>query len=98
MPTLILFAPLIGALICGFGWRFIGEKPATVTATALLFFSALLSWVVFFGHSGDTVETSIDLEHWTTTGVTLTEPDLDGQVTASVERNASSCCFCARAY
>jgi NADH-quinone oxidoreductase subunit L len=28
MATIILFfAPLIGALICGFGWRIIGEKP-----------------------------------------------------------------------
>ncbi len=26
MTTIILFAPLIGALICGFGWRLIGEK------------------------------------------------------------------------
>ncbi len=47
MPTIILFAPLIGALICGFGWRFMGEKAAMTTATALLFLSCLLSWVVF---------------------------------------------------
>ena len=28
METIILFAPLVGALICGFTWRIIGEKPA----------------------------------------------------------------------
>ena len=28
METIILFSPLIGALICGFGWKVIGEKAA----------------------------------------------------------------------
>lgn len=50
MPTIILFAPLIGALICGFTHRFIGEKAAIGTATSFLFGSAFLSWIVFFGH------------------------------------------------
>ncbi|MFC7703454.1 NADH-quinone oxidoreductase subunit L [Plastorhodobacter daqingensis] len=52
METIILFAPLVGALICGFGWRVIGEKGGQVTATALLFLAALLSWVVFLGYDG----------------------------------------------
>ena len=47
METIILFAPLVGALICGFGWRFIGEAAAQWTATSLLFLSALLSWIIF---------------------------------------------------
>ncbi|PUB19088.1 NADH-quinone oxidoreductase subunit L [Yoonia sediminilitoris] len=47
METIILFAPLIGALICGFGWKFIGEAAAQWTATGLLFLAALLSWIVF---------------------------------------------------
>ena len=50
MPTIILFAPLLGALLCGFGWRFFGEKAAMAIATGLLFLAALLSWIVFFGH------------------------------------------------
>ena len=33
------------------------------------------------------VETSTDLRHWTATGVSMGEPDLDGLVTASVERD-----------
>ncbi|WP_102108169.1 NADH-quinone oxidoreductase subunit L [Oceaniglobus roseus] len=53
METIILFAPLVGALICGFGWKFMGEKPAQYTATGLLFLSALLSWIVFFSFDGE---------------------------------------------
>ncbi len=54
METIILFAPLIGALICGFGWRFIGETAAQWVATGLLFFACLLSWIVFFSFDGVT--------------------------------------------
>jgi NADH-quinone oxidoreductase subunit L len=50
MATIILFAPLIGALICGFGWRFIGERTGQVIATALVFLAAILSWIVFLTH------------------------------------------------
>jgi hypothetical protein len=55
MSTIILFAPLIGALICGFGWRFIGEYAGQVIATGLLFLAAFLSWIVFFTFDGETV-------------------------------------------
>ncbi|QYX58610.1 NADH-quinone oxidoreductase subunit L [Roseovarius sp. SCSIO 43702] len=43
----ILFAPLIGAIIAGFGWRLIGDKGAQWVSTGLLFLACLLSWVVF---------------------------------------------------
>ncbi len=43
METIILFAPLVGALICGFGWKLIGEKAAQWIATGLLFLAAFLS-------------------------------------------------------
>ncbi len=57
METIILFAPLVGALICGFGWRVIGEVAAQWTATLFLFLAAILSWVTFltfdpFAHEG----------------------------------------------
>jgi NADH-quinone oxidoreductase subunit L len=52
MATTLLIAPLIGAIICGFFWRLIGEKAATVTATALLFLSMFLSWIVFLTYDG----------------------------------------------
>lgn len=54
METIILFAPLIGAIICGFGWRIIGETAAQWTATGLLFLACLLSWIVFFSFDGVT--------------------------------------------
>ena len=56
MPTIILFGPLLGSLIAGFGWRMIGEKNAMYVTTGLLFLSAFLSWILFFG----------DYEHATT--------------------------------
>ena len=54
METIILFAPLVGAIIGGFGWRMIGETGALVVTTGLLFLSMLLSWIVFLGFDGTT--------------------------------------------
>jgi len=54
METIILFAPLLGALICGFGWRLIGEQAGIYISTGLLFLAAVLSWVVFLGFDGET--------------------------------------------
>ncbi|MBZ0123361.1 MAG: NADH-quinone oxidoreductase subunit L, partial [Roseovarius sp.] len=54
MTGIILFAPLIGAIVAGFGWRIIGDKGAQWLTTGLLFLSCLLSWVVFLGHDGQT--------------------------------------------
>ncbi|MEM7470847.1 MAG: NADH-quinone oxidoreductase subunit L [Pseudomonadota bacterium] len=66
METIILFAPLIGALICGFGWKFIGEQAACVVATSGLFLAALLSWIVFLTFDGTTE--SIELLRWIQSG------------------------------
>ena len=54
MEITLLFAPLIGALLCGFGWKIIGENAACWIATGGLFLSALLSWVVFLTFDGTT--------------------------------------------
>ena len=54
METIILFAPLVGAIIAGFGWRIIGDAGAQWLTTGLLFLSCALSWVVFLGHDGQT--------------------------------------------
>ena len=66
METILLFAPLVGALICGFGHKYIGEKAAMVTATGLLFLSALLSWIVFLSFDG--VSRSIEILTWVQSG------------------------------
>jgi len=47
MESIIVFAPLVGAILCGFGWKLIGETAAQWTATSLLFLAAILSWFVF---------------------------------------------------
>ncbi|KIT17923.1 NADH-quinone oxidoreductase subunit L [Jannaschia aquimarina] len=72
MLSTILFAPLVGALVCGFGWRFMGEKPATVVATALLFLSAILSWIVFLTHDPYNIET-VPILAWIESGSLATE-------------------------
>jgi len=59
MASIILFAPLVGAIICGFGWKIIGEKAAMWVATGLLFLAAALSWIVFLGHDGQMTQIPI---------------------------------------
>ena len=66
METIILFGPLIGALICGFGWKFIGEQAGCVIATGLLFLSALLSWIVFLTFDG--VTETMEIMRWIQSG------------------------------
>jgi NADH-quinone oxidoreductase subunit L len=71
MATIILFAPLIGAIICGFGWRLIGEKAGQVITTAMIFLAALLSWVIFLGDVSETQH--IVLMRWIESGSLATE-------------------------
>ncbi len=66
METIILFAPLAGALVCGFGWRLIGEAAAIWTATAILVLACLLSWIVFLTFDGTTQQ--IELFRWIQSG------------------------------
>lgn len=56
METFILFGPLVGALIAGFGWRLIGEKAAQYVTTAILFWACFLSWIVFLGLDAEQVK------------------------------------------
>ncbi|MCX7559438.1 NADH-quinone oxidoreductase subunit L [Sulfitobacter sp. F26204] len=54
METTLLFAPLVGALVAGFGWKLMGETAAQWITTGLLFLSAALSWIVFLSFDGPT--------------------------------------------
>ena len=54
MVTVILLAPLLGAILCGFGYRWLSEKGGMVVSTGLLFLACLLSWIVFFTFDGTT--------------------------------------------
>ncbi|SHG80183.1 NADH dehydrogenase subunit L [Cognatiyoonia sediminum] len=71
METIILFAPLVGALLCGFGWKFIGETTAQWVATSLLFLAAILSWIVFLTFDGTTE--SITILRWIESGTLSTD-------------------------
>ncbi len=61
---IIIFAPLIGALIAGLFGRKIGDKPSQSITTGLLVLSALLSWFAFarVGFGGETAD--INLFRW----------------------------------
>jgi NADH-quinone oxidoreductase subunit L len=71
MATIILFAPLIGALIAGFGWRIIGETAAMWVTTGLLFLAAILSWIVFLTFDGVTQQ--IEILRWVESGSLSTD-------------------------
>ncbi len=71
METILLFAPLVGAIICGFTWRLIGEQAAQATATGLLFLSCLLSWFIFLGFDGETY--TVSLFTWIESGSFFTD-------------------------
>ena len=72
MTTIILFAPLIGAIIAGFGHRIIGDKGAQVVTTALLFLAAVLSWIVFLTH--DPAQTQhVQIMQWVESGTLSTD-------------------------
>ena len=71
METIILFAPLVGALLCGFGWRIFGETAAMWIATGLLFLAMLLSWIVFLSFDGTTEQ--IQVLRWIESGSLSTD-------------------------
>ena len=50
---LIVFLPLIAAIIAGLGGRVIGKTASKVVTTGALLVGALLSWPIFFAYLGD---------------------------------------------
>ena len=66
MEQLVLFLPLIGSIVCGFGYKYLGEFAATAFATGLLFIAALLSWVIFINFHGHTEQ--IYIMRWIESG------------------------------
>ena len=71
MESIILFAPLLGALIAGFGWRATGIRGAQWITTGLLFVACFFSWVVFFSHGPDTQH--IQVLRWIESGTLSTD-------------------------
>src|SRR4051795_4351806 len=50
--ALIVFLPLIAAIVAGLGGRWIGKTGAKVVTTGALFIGAFLSWPIFFQYIG----------------------------------------------
>ena len=71
MESIILFAPLVGALIAGFGWKLTGIRGAQWISTGLLFLSCAFSWIVFFQHGPDTQH--IQVMRWIESGTLSTD-------------------------
>ncbi|MBC7476490.1 MAG: NADH-quinone oxidoreductase subunit L, partial [Pseudorhodobacter sp.] len=71
MTTIILLAPLVGALICGFFWTLLGERVGQIISTGLLFLAAILSWYVFLTFDG--VTQHITLLRWIESGTLSTD-------------------------
>ncbi len=71
MAAIILFAPLVGAILCGFGYKWLGEKAAIWTATGLLFLAFVLSWIVFLSFDGTT--THHPLFRWIVSGTLVSD-------------------------
>ena len=71
METIILFAPLVGAIIAGFGWRLIGERGAMWVTTGLLFVACFFSWIVFLNHGPETQH--IQILRWIESGSLSTD-------------------------
>ena len=66
MELIILFSPLLGAIVGGFFWRSIGESQAIYLTIALLFLSCFLRWIVFLSH--DAHVEKITLFRWINSG------------------------------
>ncbi len=68
MYTLIVFLPLLGAILAGFFGRIIGVKTSEIITSGFVLFGALLSWVAFFqiGVGGTTLQ--VEVMPWITSG------------------------------
>ncbi|EDQ33412.1 proton-translocating NADH-quinone oxidoreductase, chain L [Hoeflea phototrophica DFL-43] len=69
MYQAIVFLPLIGALIAGFGGRAIGAKASEYVTTLFLIVAAVLSWVAFFTVAmGETEMIRVPVMRWIDSG------------------------------
>ncbi|AUC55119.1 NADH-quinone oxidoreductase subunit L [Sagittula sp. P11] len=71
MESIILFAPLAGALIAGFGWKFIGIRGAQWITTGLLFLACFFSWITFLTHGPETEH--VQILRWIESGTLSTD-------------------------
>ena len=65
---LIVFLPLLGAIIAGFFGRLIGPRPAEIITTAFLGIAAVLSWVAFVQVGFGDAVVKVPIARWITVG------------------------------
>ena len=66
---IIVFAPLVAAIIAGLGNKQLGAMPAKLITTGALFASCALSWPIFIAFLGGHAETSVTpVLNWVTSG------------------------------
>ncbi|MES2058755.1 MAG: proton-conducting transporter membrane subunit, partial [Pseudomonadota bacterium] len=69
MILLIVFLPLLAAIVAGLGNRMLGNVPTKVITTGALFISCLLSWPIFFSFIAGSAEPSVvPVLHWLRSG------------------------------
>ncbi|MEO9130563.1 MAG: NADH-quinone oxidoreductase subunit L, partial [Sphingomonas sp.] len=68
MILLIVFLPLLAAVIAGLGNRLLGNTVAKVLTTGALFASCLLSWLIFFHYLGGGEPTIAPMFDWIHSG------------------------------
>jgi NADH-quinone oxidoreductase subunit L len=67
--TLIVFLPLLAAIVAGLGGRVIGKVPAKAITTGALFISCALSWPIFLSYlGGDAQPTVVHVLDWIRSG------------------------------
>ncbi len=65
----IVFGPLIAAIVAGLGNRMIGNVPAKLITTGALFLSCALSWPIFIAYLAGTAEPElVHVLHWMRSG------------------------------
>jgi NADH-quinone oxidoreductase subunit L len=67
MFSIILFGPLVGAILAGFGGRAMGERAAMLLTTGILFLAAALSWIAFLTLDHEVART-ITVMRWIDSG------------------------------
>ncbi|HEX4694034.1 NADH-quinone oxidoreductase subunit L [Sphingomonas sp.] len=68
MIQLIVFLPLLAAIVAGLGNRAIGNVPAKVITTGALFVSCILSWPIFLHYLGGAEATVAPVFEWMKSG------------------------------
>src|ERR1043165_6161431 len=69
ISKLIVFLPLLGALVVGLGGSSIGAKASEYVTTGLMLIAAVLSWIVFFDVAlGDHERITVPVMRWVQSG------------------------------